>query len=211
MSRLVRNSLVVAVAGFVMAACSVFGGKAAEEPPHQVVIQDGNFQIRTYGAYVVAQTYVDEPFDDAVGTGFSRLFGYISGANQGMTEIQMTAPVISAPRRDTEAVAVFVEQFKNGAGGWTIGFVLPDDYTIETAPRPKNELIEIIEIPEHSVAAVRFTGSFDNEAAEKKRELLAEWLETKQQEHLNDWKMAGYNPPWTIPFLRRNEVIVTLR
>ena len=211
MSRLVQISLVVVFAGFVLAACSVFGGKAAEEPPHQVVIQDGDFQIRAYGAYVVAQTYVDELFDDAVGTGFKRLFGYISGANLGTTEIEMTAPVISQPRIDPEAVAVFVEQSKNGPSGWTIGFVLPHDYTIETAPRPKNELIEILEISGHSVGAVRFTGSFDNEAAEKKRKLLAEWLENKQQEHLNDWKMAGYNPPWTIPSFRRNEVIVTLR
>ena len=211
MRGLLRSSSLMVVTCFLLTGCSVFGGNAAEEPRHQVVMQDGDFQIRKYGAYVVARTYVDEPFDDAVGTGFTRLFGYISGANQGAIEIEMTAPVFSEPRVVTEVAQVFVEQAKKGSNGWTIGFVLPEDFTFETAPFPANELIELVQIPERSVASVRFTGSFDNMTAEENRYLLVAWLEANEREHLNDWKMAGYNPPWTIPSLRRNEVMVTLR
>ena len=79
---------------FMVSACSILGGKAAKEPAHRIVLEDGAVHIREYGAYTVAETYVKEPFGAATRTGFGRLFGYISGANRGSSEIEMTAPVV---------------------------------------------------------------------------------------------------------------------
>lgn len=211
------------LAGLIMTGCSVFGGKAADEPAHRVAVQDGDFELREYASYVIAETTVAEPFEDAIEIGFGRLFDYISGANRNATKIEMTAPVLTEPEGEKIQMTapVFVEPGdQSGASedqalassdrSWTISFVLPEAYMLETAPRPTDPQISLREVPEHRVASVRFSGRFRNEAAEENRQRLDEWLSDRGLEHRADWRFAGYNPPWTIPAFRRNEVLVTL-
>ncbi|HUS39934.1 MAG TPA: heme-binding protein [Pirellulales bacterium] len=217
---LIAFSLLLGLTG-----CSVFGGKAAEEPSHRVTLRDGDFEIREYLPYTVAQTTIPAPFDDAVDTGFGRLFKYILGDNRIDVKIDMTAPVVTEPARQKIAMTapVLVESKADigGAGkadlmtemtdGWRISFVLPADYTAETAPEPKDPNVSLRNIDKRQIAAIRFSGRFRNEVAEENRQRLASWLESRGLAHFGDWKFAGYNPPWTIPALRRNEVMVTLR
>ena len=205
---------------FMVSACSIFGGKAAEEPAYRIVLEDGAVQIREYGAYAVAETLVKEPFDAATRTGFGRLFGYISGANRGSSEIEMTAPVVVAPQEIAMTAPVVASpqpangargHFEDGADtGWMIAFVLPQGKTADTAPTPADSRVTLRDVPAHRVAVIGFRGLFRNAVAEARRRDLASWLETRGLEHAGDWRMAGYNPPWTVPPLRRNEVIVTL-
>ena len=205
---------------FVVSACSMFGGKAAEEPAYRTVMKDGAIQIRQYSAYAIAETVVQEqPFDAATRTGFGRLFDYISGANRGTATIDMTAPVAVASEKITMTTPVIAspQPANNARGrlddgaGWTVTFVLPAGMTAEAAPEPADARVILRDVPARRVAAIRFSGRFRNAAAELRRRELAAWLEARGTAHKGDWRMAGYNPPWTLPPLRRNEVLVTLR
>lgn len=208
-----------------VAACSAFGGKAAEEPAHQVVIEDGDFQVREYEAYAVAETVVTPPFDSATRTGFGRLVRYISGANSGSQKIQMTAPVELKPRGEkikmTAPVVLSPAQYSGGSREsmltgdaiktWTMAFVLPEGYSAENAPIPSNPAVRIRDVAPRRVASIRFSGFLSDKKGEDQRRRLDAWIREREMEHSGDWRVAGYNPPWTIPQLRRNEVMVTLR
>ena len=217
---LIAGSMAVAAA-LILSACSVFGGKAAEEPPYRTVFSDGDIEVRAYEAYAVAWTTAPGSFDDAVETGFQRLFQYITGANAGATGIDMTAPVLTEPETlGAGAIVAAPEGAEDrnapatlaGAGidGWSIGFVLPADYTAATAPAPTGADVVVTDVPARCAASIRFSGMLSGEAGEAERQSLAAWIDERGLEHDGDWQMAGYNPPWTVPMLRRNEVLVTL-
>jgi hypothetical protein len=217
--------LLTLAASLLIAGCSVFGGKAADEPAYRVIEQDGAIEIREYDGFAVAETSVVAPFDEATGTGFRRLFDYISGANLGAAKIEMTAPVLTEPKGEKIAMtAPVLAQPRNemrevtsssltpgGDESWTIAFVLPEGVTAETAPTPTDDRVTLRDLPSRRVASIKFTGRFRNAAAEEKRQLLADWLAARGRAHEGDWQFAGYNPPWTVPALRRNEVLVTLQ
>ena len=212
--------LCVVSLSFIVSACSIFGGKAAEEPVYRVVLEDGAIEIREYEAYAVAETLVNQSFDTATDVGFSRLFNYISGSNKESSNIAMTAPVFATPVKiPVKAPVVAVARSAgdsrvltdDGSGGWTITFVLPNSYTTLTAPKPEDVNVTLRDVPASRVAAIRFSGRFRNEASELRRQELAAWLKVRGLKHEADWRMAGYNPPWTLPPFRRNEVIVTLQ
>ena len=207
----------------LLGACSVFGGKAAEEPPYRLVLKDGAVELRDYEGFAVAWTTVEGTFDEAVGTGFRRLFRYITGSNRRASEIEMTAPVLTEPRAAATGATVVVEPRRSvesgaaprlagaGIGAWSTGFILPAGYTRESAPAPTSGDIVLVDVASRCVASIRFGGGLDDEAAERARRTLARWIEKRGFDHAGDWQAAGYNPPWTIPALRRNEVLVTLR
>lgn len=194
-----------------VSACTIFGGKAAEEPPYRVVLKEGAIEIREYEVFSVAETRMEQPFDEAVRTGFRRLFEYISGANSGAREIAMTAPVVMKPGRFAVSAQAAADSLEGDAGGWTMAFVLPEGYSARTAPQPRDALVRLRDVPARRMAVIRYSGLFRKRTGEAQRRILAKWIEAKGLAHAGDWRMAGYNPPWTIPPLRRNEVFVTLR
>ena len=205
-----RGGWIVVALALSLGGCSVFGGKAAPEPAHRVVLKDDAIELREYDRYAVAWTTARGGFDEAVGTGFRRLFDYITGGNLPGSDIAMTAPVLTEPRRNARETP---PSGLAGAGieAWSTGFILPPGYTGETAPPPTGGDISVVDVEKSCVASIRFAGVLDNEAAEAARRALAGWIEERRLDHAGDWKAAGYNPPWTIPSLRRNEVLVTLR
>ena len=207
---------------------SVFGSEY-EEPSHEVVLKDGNIEIRKYEPYVVAEITIAGSFDRATRTSFNPLFNYISGSNRSRQNIDMTTPVLAEPSGRPDAVQlamtipVLVEprasdEDRGGPGlagddigAWTMAFVLPAGYTAETAPLPANESVIIRQVEGHEVASIRFSGRFSNHAAERRRVELEEWLQARGLEHRGDWRIATYDPPFTLPWFRRNEVLVSLR
>ena len=191
---------------FMLVGCSVFGGKAAEEPSHRVILVDGDIQVREYGTYVVAQTVVNDAYRTATNEGFRRLFAYLSGANRGSSRIDMTAPVLVSPRAPEAMLA-----FDSGVDGWTTAFILPEGASAATAPQPQDVRVMLRDAPARRVAAIRFPGFLRSASAENRRRELAAWLQARGLHNAGDWRMAGYHPPWTLPPLRRNEVIVTLK
>lgn len=210
----------------------IFGslfGSAYEEPTHDVVLKDGNIEIRRYAPYVLAEVTMTGSFDRATNGSFVPLFRYISGANRSRENIEMTTPVLVEPtgRPASEKLAmtvpVLVEPRTSGetAGGqklageeinaWTMAFVLPAGYSSETAPLPTDGQVTVREVASHEVASIRYSGRLSNESAERQRARLADWLQARGLEHRGDWRIATYDPPFTLPWFRRNEVLVTLR
>ena len=123
----------------------------------------------------------------------------------------MTAPVIADEQAASEgeiiAMTAPVTSEQDG-DQWRYGFVLPDTYTIDSAPRPLNLAVTLVEVPSKQVASVRYSGRATQTARRVNAESLKTWLEEQGLKSLSEPRWAGYNPPFTIPWFRRNEVLI---
>ncbi len=197
--RLTRPGLATLLGGVLLAACSVVGVRSGTEEPHYALLQRlGAIEIRRYEPRLAAETTVDASELAARSDGFRRLANYIFGGNADRQRIAMTAPVAQSGG-GPEALA-----------SWTIRFFLPRDLSAGAAPRPNAPAVRIVELPAETVAVWRFSGSPTAEAVRAaQRQLLAALAPTR-------WRPLGapaawfYDPPWTIPFLRRNEAVVAV-
>ena len=149
--------------------------------------------------------------DEASSLGFRLLANYIFGNNTasggGGEKIQMTAPVGMEPRSEKVSMTAPVSM-QESDGRWRVSFVMPSRYTMETLPRPNSAAVTIRQIPETRYAVIRFSGlTGAKRVAQKTQDLLA-WLEGKGLKASGAPELARYNPPWTLPFLRRNEILL---
>ena len=202
MARIFLGLLLAAFAGYTM---------AIEEPAYSVTEQSPPFELRTYQPKIVAEVVVEGSMDEASSKGFRLLANYIFGNNTlgsgGQQKIQMTAPVGLEPRSEKISMTAPVSMQESG-GQWRVSFVMPSRYTMETLPRPNNPAVTLRQIPETRYAVIRFSGlAGEQKVAQKTSDLLA-WLSAKGLSARGKPELARYNPPWTLPFLRRNEIIV---
>lgn len=193
---------------------SLFAGiaMAIEEPEYAIIEQSKPFELRAYKPKIVAEVQVTGSMDEASGKGFKLLANYIFGNNTARTggneKIAMTAPVGMEPESEKISMTAPVSMEQSG-GQWRVSFVMPSQYTMETLPRPNNQAVTLREIPETNYAVIRFSGlAGEDKIARKTAELIA-WMEKKGLKPTGQPELARYNPPWTLPFLRRNEVMVT--
>jgi DNA gyrase inhibitor GyrI len=190
-------------------ACSVVGVRTTKEPGYRVAVEDGNKQIREYGPYVVARTEVQGDYDASGREGFRRLFKYISGHNVQNQKISMTSPVLQESEGTEIAMTAPVLQQREGEV-WHMDFVMPAEFTRKTVPTPQDERVKILEVPAQTVAVIRYSGLVsDDDIADKARE-LEKWLEGQPYRGISKARSARYDPPFTLPFLRRNEIHVTV-
>ena len=198
----------------VLSGCSLLGIRTVEEAGYEVVETQGDIELREYAAYVAVETTVDADFEDAGNRAFRKLFAYISGENRARQSIDMTAPVIA---RETDAAKgesidmtapVIAAQDRRG---WRYAFVLPAGYSIENAPLPLREDVSLAEIEPRRVAVLTFSGSWNESTFNARLERLRDWIEINQLEADSSPRFAGYDPPWTIPFLRRNEIMIDVK
>ena len=189
---------------------------AIEEPNYKVLETSGSFELRTYDSMIVAETVVSGSMDEASSAGFRLIAGYIFGDNTsntgGSEKISMTAPVTMEPESESRSEKISMTApvtMSANNGKWRVHFVMPSEHTLDTLPKPNNSAVTLREVPGQQVATVRFSGRASKEkTAEKTADLLA-WLASKQITPTGKPELARYNPPWTLPFLRRNEVMVT--
>jgi len=194
--------------------CSVVGITNVEEAAYTVVIKDENFELRDYDPMVIVETTIDDDFESAGNKAFRRLFAYITGDNVANSEIAMTAPVIADPTgasADTDIAMTAPVLQEYGQGGWRYAFVLPADLTLETAPKPLDDDVRLAEVAGKTVAVIRFSGFWSEESMQDKTSALNEWISANNLTPSSEPRWAGYNPPWTIPFLRRNEVMIDVQ
>ena len=123
----------------------------------------------------------------------------------------MTAPVIvdkseSGKGKVVEMTAPVMEE--RTAQGWRYMFVLPEKYSIEDAPIPLDNKVKLATEPQKRVAVLRFSGLLDEDVIEEKIVQLTQWMGANGLTAASKPRWAGYNPPWTIPFLRRNEIMI---
>lgn len=193
-------------------ACSVFGVESVEEAPYQLVQIVEPFEIRDYPPIVVAETRVNASFKKAGREAFRKLFAYISGENEGSERISMTAPVISTndtSNSEGEKIAMTAPVTSEKEGeAWRYRFVLPDTYSLDTAPRPLNPDVSIVKTLPQRVAVLRYSGRATAKAQSEKAQTLTDWIESEGLQSLSEPRWAGYNAPWTLPLFRRNEVLI---
>ena len=192
-----------------LTACSVFGIRSAEEPHYQVLNDYGHIQIRLYPSLVVAETGINDDYKNSSNQGFQRLAGYIFGNNKKQLKMAMVAPVVQEQKAESLAMTAPVIQQKSGSL-WLMAFVLPKDYSVSTAPIPLDSTVIIKDIPEKKVAVIRYSAFLSEQAIENKSEELKNWLTQQRQKAISPARSAAYDPPWTLPFLRRNEVHIDI-
>jgi hypothetical protein len=202
MTRLFFGLFVLLVAGSAM---------AIEEPKYTVIEKSGAFELRAYSPRIVAETLVSGSLDKASSAGFRLIADYIFGNNTSRTggseEISMTAPVTMESKSEKISMTAPVSMEPIGEQ-WRMHFVMPRQYTLYTLPKPNNPAVTLREVPKSTYAVIRFSGlAGEDKVATKTAELMA-WLASKGIAPIGTPELARYNPPWTLPFLRRNEVMV---
>jgi DNA gyrase inhibitor GyrI len=207
--------VVVAVVGlctvFFPLGCTMVGIRSGyEEAGFTLIEKRGKVEIRDYQELVVVETRVDASYKKAGNTAFRRLFKYISGENQSKSKIAMTAPVIADESQGEKVAMTTPVMSEEAGGGWRYMFVLPASYTLETAPAPLDSLVKLSVIPARKVAVIRYAGTWKEEAMRKNTEALLAWVAESEYEAVSEPRSAGYDPPWTIPPFRRNEVLVDI-
>jgi hypothetical protein len=180
---------------------------AIERAKYTVVEGEGNFELRQYEPYLVAETIVEGDFDEVGNEGFRRLFDYISGKNRKQQSISMTAPVSQKVESEKISMTAPVNQVRVG-GKYRITFLMPAKYTMETLPEPLDTRVELKEVPGQLIAALRYSGTWSKDRYEKKRVRLQAVMRQKGLEPAGEAIFARYNPPFMPWFLRRNEVLI---
>ena len=180
---------------------------AIEEPEYEIVADHGDFEVRRYAPMILAETRVDSEFEKAGNEAFRRLFGYISGDNEARAKIEMTAPVVQEPSSQKIAMTAPVVQ-ESDDSGWRVAFVVPAEFSWETAPRPTDPRVTLRQIPERMIAAVRFSGTWGEERFTGHEGELRELLAEHDLQPIGEAVYARYNPPFTPWFMRRNEVMI---
>lgn len=180
---------------------------AVEEPVFKTVVKDGNFEVRDYPSLVVAEVTVSGEQKEAANKGFRLLAGYIFGGNKRRQNIAMTAPVAQEPTSQKTAMTAPVTQTQN-AGTWTVRFTMQSAYTLDALPEPNDPKVHLRRLPPERFAVLRFSGlAGKNDVDAKSGELLAATL-ARHLRATGDVTLAQYNPPWTLWFMRRNEVMI---
>jgi hypothetical protein len=190
---------------------------ATEEPQFSIIEKSEPFELRSYAPQLIAEVKVEGDLDTASSQGFRLIAAFIFGQNQVSEKISMTAPVAIETAQSTKiamTVPVGIEASKDSAKGvsqWVFSFVMPSEYTMATLPKPLNPLVSIRELPAQRRAAITFSGFYNEAKVLEKTKALEDWIKSKQWQSIGNPQFARYNPPWSIPFMRRNEILITVR
>lgn len=195
---------------------------ATEEPKFETVEREGAFELRLYAPMIVAETWVEGSLGEGSNAGFRRIAGYIFGRNRSRTaegsekiamtvpvtmqpgagqKIAMTAPVTTEAATDPRAPA--------SGGKWRMHFVMPAQYTMATLPVPEDPTVTLREVPAQRTAVRTFSGFVTEDRVREETALLLAWMKGRGLQPSAPPQLARYNPPWSIPFLRRNEILVS--
>jgi len=185
---------------------------ATETPKYTILKEDGDFELRRYEPRIVAEVSVGGDLDGASGRGFRLLADYIFGNNRTVSstsvnltpetsaKIAMTAPVSLEPIGPGKAFT--------SAREWRVEFTMPSQYTLATLPKPINDAIQIRSIPAKTYATVRYSGMNTERRINDENDRLVEWVKREGLLASGLPELARYNPPWTIPMFRRNEIMI---
>ena len=217
--------------GLLLTSALLLSGAAManEEPKYTVLKKIGDFELRRYESQLVAQTWVSGDQDAASRAGFKILADYIFGNNTApsgeSSKISMTAPVAiqfeakqSATKKNgsnasqkiamTAPVSIKQEHQQQTDYKWRVQFTMPSQYSMQTLPKPNNPDITVIEVPPQTYGVIKFSGLAGAEKVAAKTAELQSWMQTQKLTMTGTPELARYNPPWTLPFMRRNEVMI---
>jgi hypothetical protein len=180
---------------------------AIEEPKFTLVLNEGLFQIRDYQAAVVAEVVVTGDQGEAVSKGFRLLADYIFGGNKRRQSIAMTAPV--AQQRTRQEIGPAAPAISTGrTASWLVRFTMPSSYSLDQLPAPNNPKVKLNALPPARFAVERFSGLATRRSVAVKTAELDGFLRTHGLHAIGPVVLAQYDPPWTLWFMRRNEVMI---
>ncbi len=205
--RMLRRSAFALVLFAPLAGCSSVSD--TEQPAYTVKQAEGVIELREYPAMLVAEVDARGDRRDAVNDGFSPLADFIFGGNTPQQKVAMTAPV-TQQKGTSIAMTAPVTQQAGSSDAWKVRFIMPRQYTLATLPKPINPNVRVFEVPKKTVLAIRFSGFATDHSMMKHREKLESYAKSNNIRITGEPTFAYYNPPWTLPFLRRNEVWFTV-
>jgi hypothetical protein len=179
-----------------------------EQAKYDVVESHGAIEIRDYAPMIVAEASVPGDRETAIGDGFRMIADYIFGNNVSSQKVAMTAPVTQQTSEKIAMTAPVTQQ--GGEGVWQVRFVMPSSYTMQTLPKPNNEVVILKEIAGKRFAVIRFSGRPKQDDLDNRTNELEAFIEDKKLQAISKPTYAFFNPPWTLPFLRRNEVMIEI-
>ncbi len=204
------NKVVWIIGGFagllvIAAAAWIIVSRNVETPEYALVLKDGDIEIRDYPPLVVAQVHRAGDRGTSVNKAFGPLADYIFAKDRAGDSISMTAPVT---QQATGKIAMTAPVTQTPDGGeWVVRFIMPAKYALEELPKPASDDVALTRVPAERRAAIRFSGSWDDDLFERKTKELRAWLDSRGVEPLGPPTFAYYNDPFTPGFLRRNEVM----
>jgi hypothetical protein len=204
-----RFGKIVVVGGLFFISKILLGSAAMayEEPKFTLVKKEGNFELRRYEEHIVAEAIVEGDFKEAGGKGFRLLFNYISGNNRSRQKVKMTAPVSQETVSEKIEMTVPVSLERTGEK-WSITFLMPSRFTLETLPEPLEPNVRLRRVPPRLVAVLRYSGTWSERRYEDKKRELIDLLNRYGFKPIGNPILARYNSPFSLWFLRRNEVII---
>lgn len=182
---------------------------AVEQPKYRVLETVDGVEVREYPARIVAETVADGSEQSARNEGFRRIAGYIFGGNKARASVAMTSPVAQSAASEKIAMTSPVAQGPAG-DGWRIQFFMPAKYGMADLPVPNDPKVTLRRLPPERYAVIRFSGLAGERAVAARRDRIlavAKARGWRLGEGVDTW---FYDPPWTPPPMRRNEVAIRL-
>lgn len=206
--------ILIIVTLIFMVGCSVISQSKVATAPYTLLKSDETvkIEVRHYDSMVLVSTGMSGKKGNSA---FRKLFNYIGGDNEGAAEISMTAPVImDDKKKGTEGtkISMTAPVFMNeSADAALMSFVMPADFTLETTPKPIDPDVLVSELKDYKVAAIQFSGTLSNSNVEKHTAILTNWIIENGYTAISGPLKAGYNSPFTLPMMRRNEVLIEIK
>lgn len=190
-----------------------------ETPAYEIVASENNIEIRRYEPMIVAEVQMDGKRSEALSNGFRLLADYIFNRHTVKQDIAMTAPVqqqkrvkiaMTAPVQQQKVTKIPMTapvQQQSSGESWTVSFVMPSSYRMETLPKPFNDRVTLRSIPAKLFVVIKFSGTNSDDNLKEHQKKLTAYINSKNLSVVGHPKYAFYNPPWTLPPMRRNEVM----
>ena len=196
----------------ILGLWSIWGyfSSRVEHAEYKVIKKMHGYEIREYPAHIVAQTTVRGKYEEALNAGFMIVAGYIFGGNTKRQAIAMTSPV-TEQEKISEKISMTSPVLATTKGeSHVISFGMPRSYNLETLPEPTDSRVKIVKIPVKKFAVLRFSWSRSAKRVEKMEVKLISLLAKDKVKAVGSPVYAGYNAPWTPPWMMRNEIMVEI-
>jgi effector-binding domain-containing protein len=206
------NTIIVLIVLALLWSLWGYFSSRVEHTDYTVEKKMNGYEIREYPEHIVAETTVQGSYGESMSSGFRIVAGYIFGGNVKKESIAMTAPVVAQNTKKSENIAMTAPVVATTEGdSQTISFGMPRTYTLETLPTPNDPRVKIVKIPNKRFAVMRFSGYRSDARVKSMQDRLLQEMKRDGLVAEGSVAYAGYNAPWTPPWMTRNEVLVEIK
>jgi hypothetical protein len=203
----------IIIVAILLVLWSIWGyfSSNVEQAPYTVIKKVKDYEIRNYPSHIVAQTTIEGSDKEAMNEGFQIIAGYIFGGNTKKESIAMTVPVKEEKLSSQKINMTAPVTLNTDGGSHTVSFVMPKSYSLDTLPIPEDDRVKIVEVPPKKMAVLRFSWLRTTNRINKMEKKLLSALSQDKIEIIGNPFYAGYNAPWTPPWMTRNEIMIEIK